>query len=82
MGGFLSRLITEVEMGRPHIVAPDVGTAAALFSAAEHPEQIARLIVGAGGCGSPSTRRAARVVGARPGPGQAPNLHAVPRLTR
>jgi pimeloyl-ACP methyl ester carboxylesterase len=53
MGGFLSRLITEADLGRPHIVAPDVGTAAALFAAAAHPEQIASLIVGAGATAVP-----------------------------
>lgn len=34
MGGFLSRLIDETSMGRPHLLAPDVGTSAALFAAA------------------------------------------------
>src|SRR5689334_15356540 len=29
MGGFLARLIAEAELGRPHVVAPDVGTSAA-----------------------------------------------------
>lgn len=53
MGGFLSRLITEADLGRPNIVAPDVGTAAALFATAEHPEQIAGLVVGAGGVAVP-----------------------------
>jgi pimeloyl-ACP methyl ester carboxylesterase len=53
MGGFLSRLITEVDLGTPHVVAPDVGTAAALFAAAERPEQFASVIVGAGGAAIP-----------------------------
>ena len=53
MGGFLAQLITEAELGTPHIVAPDVGTAAALFAAAAHPEQIASLIVGTGGTAVP-----------------------------
>jgi pimeloyl-ACP methyl ester carboxylesterase len=53
MGEFLSRLIAEAELGRPHIVGPDVGTAAALFAAAAHPEQIASLIVGTGGTAVP-----------------------------
>ena len=38
MGGFLARLIDELELGSVHIVGPDVGTAAALFAAAELPE--------------------------------------------
>ena len=46
MGGFLARLIAEAGLGRPHIVAPDVGTSAALFAAAAHPELFASVIVG------------------------------------
>jgi pimeloyl-ACP methyl ester carboxylesterase len=53
MGGFLARLITEVQLGTPHIVAPDVGTSAALFAAAAHPEHIASVIVGTGGAAVP-----------------------------
>ena len=53
MGGFLAQLIVEVGLGRPHIVAPDVGTSAALFAAAAHPERIASVIVGTGGAAVP-----------------------------
>jgi pimeloyl-ACP methyl ester carboxylesterase len=53
MGGFLVRLITEADLGTPHIVAPDVGTSAALFAAAAHPERIASVIVGSGGAAVP-----------------------------
>ena len=53
MGGFLARLIAEVGLGTPHIVAPDVGTSAALFAAAEHPERIASVVVGTGGAAIP-----------------------------
>jgi pimeloyl-ACP methyl ester carboxylesterase len=53
MGEFLAELITEVDLGKPHIVAPDVGTAAALFAAAAHPERIASVIVGTGGAAVP-----------------------------
>jgi pimeloyl-ACP methyl ester carboxylesterase len=53
MGGFLGRLIEEVGLGRPHIVGPDVGTSAALFAAAAHPELIAGVIVGTGGAAVP-----------------------------
>ena len=53
MGGFLTRLIAEADLGRPHIVGPDVGTSAALFAAAEHTESIASLIVGTGGTAVP-----------------------------
>ena len=49
MGEFLAQLITEADLGAPHIVAPDVGTAAAPFAAAARPERIASAIVGTGG---------------------------------
>ena len=53
MGEFLAQLIAETDLGAPHIVAPDVGTAAALFAAAAHPERIASVIVGTGGAAVP-----------------------------
>jgi pimeloyl-ACP methyl ester carboxylesterase len=53
MGGFLAQLIAEAGLGTPHIVAPDVGTSAALFAAAAHPERIASAIVGSGGAAVP-----------------------------
>jgi pimeloyl-ACP methyl ester carboxylesterase len=53
MGEFLVRLIAEANLGTPHLVAPDVGTAAALFAAAAHPERIATVIAGTGGAAVP-----------------------------
>ena len=53
MGEFLAQLIDEAGLGTPHIVAPDVGTAAALFAAAAHPDRIASVIVGTGGAAIP-----------------------------
>ena len=53
MGEFLAQLIAEAGLGPAHIVAPDVGTAAALFAAAAHPERIASAIVGTGGAAVP-----------------------------
>ena len=53
MGEFLAQLIAEADLGRPHIVAPDVGTSAALFAASAHPERIASVIVGSGGAAVP-----------------------------
>jgi pimeloyl-ACP methyl ester carboxylesterase len=53
MGGFLAEVIVEADLGQPHIVAPDVGTSAALFAAAAHPERIAGVIVGTGGAAVP-----------------------------
>ena len=48
-GAFLSRLIGEWGLGSPHIVGPDVGTAAALFLAAKDPERVTSLTIGGGG---------------------------------
>src|ERR1700689_3284419 len=45
MGTFLAQLIAEADLGAAHLVGPDVGTSAALFAAAAHPEQIASAIV-------------------------------------
>ena len=53
MGEFLAQLIAEADLGTPHIVAPDVGTAAALFAATAHPQRIATAIVGTGGAAVP-----------------------------
>jgi len=47
-GAFLARLIDEWDLGAPHIVGPDVGTAAALFLAARTPERVASLTIGGG----------------------------------
>ena len=48
MGEFLARLIVEWGLGAPHIVGPDVGTAAALFLAAKAPERVTSLTIGGG----------------------------------
>ena len=53
MGGFLAQLITEAALGPVHLVAPDVGTSAALFAAAAHPERFASVVVGTGGAAVP-----------------------------
>jgi pimeloyl-ACP methyl ester carboxylesterase len=53
MGDFLARLIADAELGTPHLVGPDVGTSAALFAAASHPERIASVIVGTGAAATP-----------------------------
>ena len=47
-GRFLARLIGEWGLRAPHIVGPDVGTAAALFLAANAPEQVTSLTIGGG----------------------------------
>src|SRR5437588_5958077 len=53
MGGFLARVIKEAELGAPHVLAPDVGTSAALFAAAVHRHRIASVVVGTGGAAVP-----------------------------
>jgi pimeloyl-ACP methyl ester carboxylesterase len=53
MGEFLARVTVEADLGRPHILAPDVGTSAALFAAAAHPENLASVTVGTGGAAVP-----------------------------
>jgi pimeloyl-ACP methyl ester carboxylesterase len=53
MGEFLAKLIAEADLGAPHIVAPDVGTAAALLAAAAYPERIASVVVGTGAAAVP-----------------------------
>jgi pimeloyl-ACP methyl ester carboxylesterase len=53
MGEFLAALIAEADLGRPHLVCPDVGTAAALFAAVAHPDQISSAVVGTGGASMP-----------------------------
>ena len=48
MAEFLHRLIGEFGLGSPHLVAPDVGTSAALFLAARHPGVVKSLVIGSG----------------------------------
>jgi len=52
-GAFLARLIDQWGLGAPHIVGPDVGTAAALFLAAKSPERVTSLTIGGGAVLSP-----------------------------
>jgi pimeloyl-ACP methyl ester carboxylesterase len=52
-GSFLDRLIEEWDLGAPHIVGPDVGTAVALFLAARAPDRVTSLTVGGGAVSFP-----------------------------
>src|SRR6185369_15806693 len=47
-GAFLAGLIDEWGLRAPHVVGPDVGTAAALFLAAKSPERVTSLTIGGG----------------------------------
>jgi len=69
MGGFLVRLVQEWKLGSVHFVGPDVGTAAALFAAATHPELVHSLAIGGGGTAVPL-----RVTGALKNIIEAPDL--------
>jgi pimeloyl-ACP methyl ester carboxylesterase len=40
MGEFLGHVISKLGLGKPHLVAPDVGASAALFLAAHHPDAV------------------------------------------
>jgi pimeloyl-ACP methyl ester carboxylesterase len=53
MGEFLIRVLDEWDIRDPHLVCPDVGTPAALFAAASHPERIRSLVVGSAGTANP-----------------------------
>jgi pimeloyl-ACP methyl ester carboxylesterase len=53
MGEFLIRVADAFGLEQAHVVGPDVGTAAALFAAALHPERLRSLVVGTGGAAVP-----------------------------
>ena len=53
MGEFLYQFIAALGLGPPHLVAPDVGTGAALFLAARHPDAVRSMVVGGGGSAVP-----------------------------
>jgi pimeloyl-ACP methyl ester carboxylesterase len=48
MGNFILRIIESFELRKPHVVAPDVGTPACLFAAANHPGAFKSLVLGSG----------------------------------
>jgi pimeloyl-ACP methyl ester carboxylesterase/quercetin dioxygenase-like cupin family protein len=53
MGEFIVRLADVFGLANPHVVAPDVGTAASLFAAGLHPGRLRSLVVGSGGAAVP-----------------------------
>ena len=53
MGEFLVRVADAFGLEKPHVVGPDVGTSAALFAAAAHPDRFLSLVVGSGGTAVP-----------------------------
>jgi pimeloyl-ACP methyl ester carboxylesterase len=48
MGEFLVRVLPALQIDRPYVVAPDVGTPAILFAAANHPDAFKGLVIGSG----------------------------------
>ena len=48
MGAFVIRAADAFGLDNPHVVGPDIGTAAALFAAADHPGRLRSLVVGSG----------------------------------
>jgi pimeloyl-ACP methyl ester carboxylesterase len=53
VGSFIPEIIDALKITRPHVVGPDVGTAALLFTAAFHPGSVASIIIGGGAATSP-----------------------------
>jgi pimeloyl-ACP methyl ester carboxylesterase len=48
MGNFVIRILESFGLVKPHVVAPDVGTPACLFAAANHPGIFKSLVIGSG----------------------------------
>src|SRR5438034_4547464 len=71
-GAFLAGLIKEWSLRAPHVVGPDVGTAAALFLAARSPERVTSLTIGGG-----AVRFPIDAAGALKDVIEAPSLNAV-----
>ncbi|WP_327290495.1 alpha/beta fold hydrolase [Streptomyces sp. NBC_01198] len=55
MGEFVVRIADAFGLAKPHVVGPDIGTAASLFAAARHPDRFRSLVVGTGGAAVPIT---------------------------
>ena len=53
MGEFLIRAADAFGLEHPHVIAPDVGTASALFAAAAYPGRLRSLVVGSGNTAVP-----------------------------
>ena len=53
MGEFIIRIADAFGLEQPHVVGPDIGTAASLFAAALAPRRFRSLVVGTGGAAVP-----------------------------
>jgi pimeloyl-ACP methyl ester carboxylesterase len=48
VGDFVIRIMEAFELDKPHVIAPDIGTPACLFAAANHPGIFKSLVIGSG----------------------------------
>jgi pimeloyl-ACP methyl ester carboxylesterase len=53
MGEFVIRAADAFGLENPHVIGPDVGTAATLFAAARYPDRLRSLVVGSGAAAVP-----------------------------
>jgi pimeloyl-ACP methyl ester carboxylesterase len=53
MGDFVIRIADAFGLEQPHVVGPDIGTAASLFAAASQPGRLRSLVIGSGGAAIP-----------------------------
>ena len=53
MSEFLLRAADSFQLDHPHVIGPDIGTAAALFAAARYPGRLRSLVVGSGAAAVP-----------------------------
>jgi pimeloyl-ACP methyl ester carboxylesterase len=53
MGDFVIRAADAFGLKHPHVIGPDIGTAAGLFAVALHPGRLRSLVVGSGGAAAP-----------------------------
>jgi len=53
MGEFVVRVADAFGLETPHVIGPDIGTAAGLFAAASHPGRLRSLVAGSGGTAVP-----------------------------
>jgi pimeloyl-ACP methyl ester carboxylesterase len=53
MGAFIIRMADAFGLAHPHTIGPDVGTAALLFAAADHPGKLRSIVLGTGAASFP-----------------------------
>jgi pimeloyl-ACP methyl ester carboxylesterase len=53
MAGFIVQVLDILQLHQAHLVAPDIGTSAALFAASSHPDRFHSLVIGSGAASIP-----------------------------